>query len=504
MRRLMPATAFPRLKACFKSDFIRQLLCLAGLVILLPLQGCTTNPATGETQFTALMSPGQEARIGAKQHPRILKAFGGSFDDQELEDYVNEIGQKLVPHTERQDVKYQFFVLDTPEVNAFAVPGGYIYVSRGLLALANSEAELAAVLAHEIGHITARHSAERVSHGLLTSLGAAVVSSAVEGQGVSQLASLGADLYIKSYSRKQEHQADELGIRYLQRAGYDTKAMGRFLRQLDAHSTLQEKITGRAQEPPLSYFSTHPLTRDRVERSFDMATNYAENDNIIQREPYLNALDGLIYGDSARQGFVRGQRFIHPKLGFTFTAPPGFSIINKPQEVVMAGPSGALAIFDAAGNPGGISPMRYLQDVWLKGEATQNPQYITIDDKAAATAQFRGRVNNQAMAIRLIAVEWNPDLFYRFQIAIPVGASAELVTQLKEMTYSLRPLNEQEKQELEPYQLDIARASQAQTVQDFAAQMPHDRYKLDRFRVLNGLWPDGGVEEGALYKLVTE
>jgi len=216
-------------------------LLIAGLLPV--LAGCTTNPATGEQQFAALMSPQQEVRVGAEEHEKVIKQFG-LYNDPALVNYVGEIGRRVTRNTERPDVQYKFFIVDSPIVNAFALPGGYIYVSRGLLALANSEAELAAVLAHETGHIPGRHSAERYSRGVVTSLGAAVLAAAIGNDTASQALGVGSDLFLKSYSRGQENEADSLGMRYLSRAGYDPKAMAAFLANLQEESALQTRISG--------------------------------------------------------------------------------------------------------------------------------------------------------------------------------------------------------------------------------------------------------------------
>jgi predicted Zn-dependent protease len=159
--------------------------------------GCSTNPATGNRQFTALMSPAQEIQIGASEHQKIVKQYG-LVDDPKLKAYVEEAGRKVTVDTERPDVEYKFFILDSPIVNAFALPGGYIYISRGLLALANSEAEMASVLGHEAGHITGRHSAERYSRGVVTTLGASILSAAIGSAGASQAIGLGTNLYLSS------------------------------------------------------------------------------------------------------------------------------------------------------------------------------------------------------------------------------------------------------------------------------------------------------------------
>ena len=300
--------------------------------LLMVLSACSTNPATGERQFTALLPPEKEASVGAQEHQKIQKSFG-KFVQGPLAAYVSGLGQKAAVNTERKDVKYQFFVLDSPIVNAFALPGGYVYISRGLLALANNEAEVVSVLAHEIGHITGRHSAERMSQGTIVGLGAAILSAVAKDPGVSRAAGLGSDLYLKSYSRGQEHEADELGVRYLSRAGYDPFAMASFLQSLDRQTKLDRKIAGKASSG-FNYFSTHPVTSERVAQASAQASRYPGGNGQLRRNAYLQAINGLTYGDSAEQGFVKGRHFYHPQIGFTFSVPDGYTLTNTPQQVV--------------------------------------------------------------------------------------------------------------------------------------------------------------------------
>ena len=276
--------------------------------------GCSTNPATGQNQFTGLMSENQEKQVGAQEHAKIMKQYG-VYKDKKLQNYVKDVGQKVVKHTERPNVQYQFFLLDSPMVNAFALPGGYIYLTRGLLALANSEAEMASVLAHEAGHITGRHSAERYSRGVATSLGAMILSAAVGSSGVSQALGIGSDLYIKSYSRGQESQADSLGIRYLNRSGYTPTAMASFLTNLQADTALEAKMDGKNAQAGASYFSTHPATAERVAKTVSEARQYPQG-GALGWDSYLRLLDGMTYGDSAEQGVCTGQAFLSSRPGF--------------------------------------------------------------------------------------------------------------------------------------------------------------------------------------------
>ena len=449
------------------------------------------------------MSKADEQAIGAQEHRKIAAQFGIDSVDPEIVAYVREVGAKVAANVERTDVTYKFYVLDTEMVNAFALPGGYVYVTRGLLALSNSEAELAAVLGHEIGHITARHSAERYSHSVLAQLGTSVLSAALDSGAASQVLGTSANLYLSSYSRSQEREADMLGIRYAHNADYDPLAMSWFLKSLDAHGDLMAKMEGDGKVP-FSYFSTHPKTADRVGNTVELAAGYPANANIVGRAPYFQKTDGLVYGHSNREGFVRDNSFYHPQMDFTFTVPDGFEIENQPDQIVAKSETGEIIIFDATQNGADLDAMNYLTQIWMKGEDVDNPQTITIDGKRAATGDFKGRVNNRPVTIRLLAVEWSPELFYRFHVAYPRDTDEQKRDALKSATYSLRNLTAQEKRDIKPFEIDIFTARSGNSVDAVAEKLPYDLYKEERFRVLNALAASEDMDSGKQYKTIVK
>lgn len=468
------------------------------------LWGCSTNPATGQSQFAALMSPQQEASVGAQEHTKIMQQYGGVVKDKAITDYVTRVGQRVATNTERADVQYKFFVLDTQVVNAFALPGGYVYVTRGILALANSEAQLASVLAHEVGHVTARHSAERYSHGVVTSLGAAILSAALDSNSASQAANLGSQLYLSSYSRKQESQADELGIRYLDHNGYDPRAMAEFLNNLARYTAFEAQEAGR-DNVSAGYFSTHPQTEDRAAQATAIAASTSGTSKDTNRDTYLKTIDSLTFGDSADQGFVRGQRFWHPQMNFTFAVPDGYELANNPAQIVAKDKaSGAVVLFDSAPNPGGQSAADYLTQSWMKGEAVSNLETIDINGKRAATGEFKGLINKQPVTVRLTAVEWAPGTFFRFQMAIPQGVSGTVMDGLKRVTYSLRPMTASEIQSIKPYRLQIVTAKPGDSVTSIARNQPYPTLQEERFRALNGMNAAENVTPGVLYKNIVK
>lgn len=475
-------------------------------ITVIALGGCTTNPATGDNQFTALMSPQQEVQVGAQEHQKIIAQYG-LYKDTTLQNYINTIGNRVATNTERADVQYKFFLLDSPVVNAFALPGGYIYITRGLLALANSESEVASVLAHETGHITARHSAERYSRGVVTSLGAMILSSAVGSSGVSEALGVGSDLYMKSYSRGQESQADSLGIRYLNRGGYTTDAMASFLSQLQAESQLQAHIDKKA-ENNAGYFSTHPATAERVSLTKQEAASYPKG-GAVKRNEYLKSIDGVLYGDSPSQGFVRGQNFFHTEMGFKFSVPDGYKIINQPSNIIAQNErNGALIVFDFAQNKQNLSPMTFLKDVWVGESPVSQMEEINVNGMKGATASLQGTLNGRAVQVQLIAIRWSNTQMARFQVILPAALSPADLTALKRATYSFAPLSAQDKNALRPYRIKIIAAKNGDSISSLSARMAQidsaGDYRDARFRMLNALRAGSVVHAGSLYKIIVE
>lgn len=476
-------------------------LAVISCTVIPALSACSTNPATGRQQFAALMSPTQEDQVGSEEHPNIIAQYG-EYNNARVQTYVRQVGARVTQNTERPDVQYKFYVIDSPIVNAFALPGGYIYISRGLLAVAQNEAELAAVLGHEAGHITGRHSAERYSRGVVTSLGTNILAAALDSSGVSQALGIGSDLYLKSYSRSQENEADTLGIRYLAQSGYSPDAMAGFLQALQNESAFAQLENGQQGGNSVSYFSTHPATADRIAKTASEVAAVQGRGNETGRDAYLNAIDGITYGESPAHGVIRGTEFIHPDIGFKFAVPSGFKLVNQPAQVIATSADGAAVIFDLAARTANQDAMGYLRTTWLKGEAVSGAENISVNGMNAATAAFAGSINNVPMTIRVVAIEFAPQRFARFQIGIPNNASAALVDGLKRTTHSFARLSESEKASFKPFVLRVVSAAPGDTVASLAAGFPYDKYNAERFRMLNGLGANDPVVAGARYKII--
>lgn len=465
--------------------------------------GCSTNPATGERIFTGALPISQEEQIGEQSHPEILAEFGGAYPDEDLQRYIQSIGDLVAATSERTEVDYTFTVLNSDVVNAFAVPGGYIYITRGLLVLANNEAEVAGVLAHEVGHIVARHSAQRATQSALAGIAAVVLGAATGSSQVAQIAQTGGMAVIQSYSREQEFESDTLGVRYLSRAGYDPAAMSSFLASLNAHSALEAQIAG-GNPPEFNIMSTHPRTQDRVQRAVAEAGGYSVQDPMQARDIYLDKIDGIIYGDAPEQGFVRGLDFIHPALGFRFAVPEGFTMMNGSRQVVAQGPDGAAIVFDAARKRAGQAITSYIRDDWTGGAPLQELERITINGMDAATASVQGTVQGQTANLRLVAIAYDDTQVYRFAFVIPGRASSRLIEALQRTTYSFERLSQAEAARYQPKRIDLVTVRPGDGIARFAGMMDVEAYPEEQFRVLNGLFGGEGLRAGQRVKVVVE
>lgn len=288
---------------------------------------CATNPATGKKQLM-LVSEAQEIAMGKEADQEAVAAYG-LYDDPRVQAYVSELGQRLAAKSERPSLPWSFKVVDDPAVNAFALPGGYIYVTRGIMAHLRSEAELAAVMGHEIGHVTGRHSASQMSKQTLA-MGGLVLGMVVkpELQDFAGLAQQGLGLLFLKFGRDDENQADELGLRYMTRADYDPREMLAVFGVLDGVT----RAEGGGRMP--DWLSTHPSPGNRLTRIQGQIAATGASGSVVERAEYLRRLDGMVFGENPREGYFRDNAFYHPDLRFQLTFPAGFRTQNQKQAVV--------------------------------------------------------------------------------------------------------------------------------------------------------------------------
>lgn len=469
----------------------------------LALTGCSTNAATGRSVFTSLMSSQQEQAVGDEQHDNIIAQYGGVSDNAQLNQFVAGIGAKLVPTTERRDVsRYTFTVLNSDDVNAFAVPGGYVYITRGLLNLAQDEAQVAGVLAHELAHIQAQHSAQQYSQTAIANLGVGLLGAVVGGTGgqmASQVAGYGAQAGLMKYSRDHEYEADSLGIRYMQMAGYDPEAMGHFLEILQKNTEFESRIHGNGSTSEFTFFSTHPSTPERVRRAFAIASQFPKGGK-TGRDTYLAAIDGTTYGGSAKGGFVRGNEFIHPDLGFRFSVPDGFNIENGSKQVVAENGRGAVIVFDMG--KGNMSADQYIQQSWLPNQNASNVENININGNNAATATATVNTSAGTKDGRFIAIPAENGQFYRLAYLTPQGQQGNYSEAFRRSSYSFKVLSSSERNALQPNRVRVATIKTGDTVASLSKKMIVADYPVDRFCLLNGVQPDDPLTPGWKVKIV--
>ncbi len=477
--------------------------------------GCATatSPATGRT-FSSPISQQQEAQLGQKEHPKILEEFGGAYVEKpDLTNYVSSIGQFIASTAERQDVKYTFTVLNTPDVNAFAVPGGYIYVTRGLVALANNEAELAGVLGHEAGHINARHTAERAGQAQQAQIGllGAVLLGAVLGgesgaQLGGQLAAPVAQGYLAQYSQQQEFEADTLGVRYMKRATYDPQAMASFLSELRAQTQLEAQLAGKDPNvvDDANMLASHPRTIDRVQRAIQEAGGPLPN-AMLERDIYLRKIDGIMFGDDPAQGVIAGRRFVHPPLRFAFEVPSGYKLVNLPDVVAIKGPKGTLGNLTIADPQPQGSLTAALQNYDPKGNIVfRDIEQITINGMDAATGLAQVNTKSGRANYRSVFIRHPNGKVYEFVFLSLADLGARYDNDFRDTAFSFRQIAAAEAaQHNKPMRIRIVAVKSGDTIQSLARRMVVADGKEGWFRVLNGLKEGQPLQAGQKMKIVT-
>ncbi len=464
--------------------------------------GCTANPATGGRDFTPFMSTSQERAIGAKEHPQVLQQFGGVYNEGPVKAYVEEVGRKVAAASELPNDRWSFTVLNSPVPNAMALPGGYIYVTRGLLAIMNSEAELAGVLGHEVGHVTARHTAKRYSSATGVGIGAALLGAVTGSSSLQNIAQTGGALYLSSYSRGQEFQADDLGVRYLARSGYDPFAQADVLDTLGMVTDLEARAAGRSTNK--SFFSTHPRSPERVTRAREKAgeTEIPPGSRPRKESPYLAAIDGMIYGDDPALGVVDGNNFWHGPLGLTFSVPDGFTLINTSSAVLAQGPSGSAMAFSGSRVSAGVSMQAYLVNDYGKSLQLNDVRGLRLNGMEAATGRARATANGKTVDVKLVAVRFDRDRVYRFQFVSDPRTTAALDRQFLDIAVSLRPITATEARLIPVRRIQVLTVEEGETIDELAELMAVPAYQRERFLALNGMRPGERITPGQQIKIV--
>jgi predicted Zn-dependent protease len=452
----------------------------------------------------------QEKQAGAKQHPQLLDEFGGAYAGPQAK-YVEGVGRRVAVQSGLSNAQGDFTVtlLNSPVNNAFAIPGGYVYVTRQLMALMNDEAELAGVLGHEIGHVAAQHGQRRqqaaqrnaIGGTLLQVLTGALLGDSALGGLLQKGIGTGSQLLTLKFSRTQEYEADDLGIRYLASSGYDPRALSTMLASLASQSSLDARVAGSSRSMP-EWASTHPDPASRVGRAARNAAASGSTSTLRNRDAFLNALNGVLYGDDPKQGVIEGNRFRHPDLRLSFAAPSGFGMENGADAVTVAG-SGGQAQFGAASFSGDLSA--YIDSVFgrLGGGGTVPPGEVrrtTVNGIPAAWRTIRASAQSSQVDATVFAYDFGGGKAYHFLLLTAVGQG---IGPFSTMVQSVQRLSAQEAAAIKPRRVGVVTVKTGDTIQSLSRRMAYSDYQQDRFLTINALAANSVLRPGQRVKIVT-
>lgn len=477
------------------------LACAASLAVA----GCATPGLIGAEGQRAI-SP-QTAQQAAQQHPQVVAEFGGEIGGAQSA-YVDQVGRRVAARTGVTGGgagAFNFTALNSPVMNAFAIPGGYIYITRQLLGLMGSEAELASVMGHEIGHITADHSAARQNRGLLAQIPAILVGVLTGSGELAQLAGTFSQTFVLRYSREQELESDRLGIRYMTAAGYDPLGAPAILASLGLWSSMEARFSGRQEDQRAipEWARSHPLFENRVPIATQIARETGQaGQGIVNRDQHLAIVDGMVFGDDPEQGVVEGRNFLHPDLRFAFTVPQGYGIQNGTRAVGVIGQQGQAQFSNC---PGQSSLGDCIAQVYrnLGGQQAQipfqQPQGTTINGIPTAWSTARVQAQQGNVDVSVFAYQFGSGRNFYFATITPAGSG---LGPFDSMVRSVRQLSAAEAAAIRPRVIDVVTVGPNDTVRSLAGRMAYQDYQLERFLALNGFEAERGLRAGERVKIV--
>lgn len=480
---------------------LRARVALAVVLAAAVVAGCTQTSGTGGPtaavfggDFERPATSGE--RIDSEEHSRIVAAYGGIYRDPKVEQALIPIVSRIVAASDRPDQPYRITILNAPAVNAFALPGGYLYVTRGLLALANDSSEVAAVLAHEMAHVTANHAIARQNRAREAQIVSRAVSDVDPDSG--QLALASSQRTLASFSQQQELEADAIGVRTIGKAGYDPFAASRFLSTMASYADYRAALTMRDKRP--EFLSSHPSTPQRVEFAERAARQFgAPGVGTADRERYLTGIDGMVFGDDPSQGFVRERTFVHPKLGIGFTVPESFVIDNTSDAVLATSIEGTALRFDAVGLARGTDLAEYLRSGWVNGLDDSSVRSFSVNGLSAASAEAQAK----GWHFQIAVIQTGGAATYRFIFASETRDAA--FRQAAQQTVdSFRILSEREVAALKVLKVRVVEVGPGDSEASFVARMRGVDRPRELFRALNGLSAGARLEPGTMVKIVTD
>ena len=451
------------------------------------------------------MSEDQEISLGQKYNLEILEEMT-AYPDPVLEEMVQRVGKKLASHSHRPGLSYHFTIIDSTQVNAFALPGGYIYITRGMLAYLNSEAELAAVLGHEIGHVTARHSVRQQSTSAVTGILGAVLAASTGIQGADSLTNMAGTAIVRGYGREHELEADRLGAEYLARSGYDPEAMLQvvsILKNQETFETAVAKKEGRQANVYHGLFSTHPDNDARFREVITAAKKYKTDiTSRIGRDSYLLRLDGLTFGDSEREGVVRGKHFYHKDLDFSLTFPSGWKINNQTSRVIATTKANDGLIQLTTYSPDKkVTPKQFMQQ-HLKLNNMRQGKSFSANGLKGYTAVATGNTPFGQRRIRYVVITRDNNVYIFAGTARSTDQASKYDADILATAKSFHSLTKSEKKLATEKKLDIIRAPKGATWASLARRSPISNYPEEQLRLLNDQYPTGEPSKSEIIKIV--
>jgi predicted Zn-dependent protease len=467
------------------------------ILLLLLFTSCARNPVTGKREFV-VMSERQEIAMGREYDPQIVQAFG-LHEDEKLQAFIEQKGQEMAAISHRSNLEYEFKILDSPILNAFAVPGGYVYFTRGIMAHFNNEAEFAGVLGHEIGHIAARHTVQQQSRNVLAQVG--VLAGVIAMPELAQFldpASQALGLLFLKYGRDAERESDRLGVEYSTKVGYDAREMAGFFRTLER----QQERAGGGSLP--DFLSTHPSPADRNKRVAELAAEWQQKENLqdpsVNRDSYLRMIEGMIYGEDPRQGFLENNTFYHPELRFMYNTPAGWQYRNSPQEVQLSPKEGdaLLRLTLVSGENLRSAAEAQVKQYQLEVEKVEERKINGLDAVQVSAVQ-----NQEQGAVR---VEF---FIYSFQnrFYLLLGAAQDSNFTKYSAVFlstfeSFAELKDSEKLNRQPDRIRLVKVEREMTLKEFLAQQQIPEDKHEELAILNGLEFQDRLISGMLLKLI--
>ncbi|MGB0866358.1 MAG: M48 family metalloprotease [Granulosicoccaceae bacterium] len=473
--------------------------------VLLTLVGCAANPVTGKRDLV-MMSEQQEISLGRQSHPQILKQYP-RYKDERLQKYVNNLGQALAKKSHRANLKFTFTVVDSPQINAFALPGGYIYVTRGIMAYMNSEAELAGVLGHEIGHVTARHGVRQQSTQTLTGLLGAAVAIGTKGQ-YNDLIGTASQALVSGYGRDHELEADRLGAEYLARTGRDPEQMIEVVGILKDQEVFDRDVAKAEGREPRAYhglFASHPQNDTRLKEVVRAARKYSTTATVdAGRDRYLKLIDGMVFGDSLEQGVVRNNRFYHGPLDFKVSAPKTWAIKNSPSKLVFVRDSeSAYMELTSMSTDGARSPAEFIAKL-LKKPRVGGGRNLS-----------RNGMKGYSLVSEVSKLPWGQPgnalftVWFRGKTAWLFVSAAKDASQFKRLrrefdsiSHSMSKLTSRDRANAAPRRIELQKVRRGDTYAKLARSSSLESYPVEQLRLLNGVYPKGEPKAGQLIKVV--